>query len=141
MTTIVVLHEGEDRSSPRVIAHADAFAIAGLHYAYDQYRNYGKTPGSPAILEVWDEYTAQMAEIPEAIRHLHVHRGHNCWVEPDEARFVTPALIEETCLVGTPDELRTRIAALEASGLKQIMVPPPLGTRDDALRDIAAALL
>jgi len=141
LTTIVMLRPGEPVDSPRVVAQADAFAIAGLHYAYDQWRNYGKTPGSPAILEVWDDYVAQMQEVPDEVRHQRIHRGHNCWVEPDEARFVTPALIESTCLVGTADQLRARLADFERAGLDEIILLPPLATRDDVLRDAAAALM
>lgn len=137
LTTVVVLDEGEPADSPRAVVLCDAMAIAALHYAYDQWRNYGRTPGSPAIRAVWDDYTAQLEAVPVAVRHQHVHRGHNCWVEPDEARFVTRRLIEETCIVGTAPEVVARLTELEEAGLDQVMVLPPLATRDEAIRLIA----
>lgn len=141
LTTIVVLEPGEPPDSARSKRLCDAFAIATLHYAYDHWRNYGKEPTSPAVLEVWDDYVAQLDAVPEEVRHQHVHRGHNCWVEPEEERFVTRALIESSCMTGTADELTTRLHALARAGLDQVMVLPPLATRDEVLRDLARALL
>ena len=79
--------------APAARSLCDAFAIATLHYAYDQWRNFGKAPNQPAVLEVWDDYVAEIERIPEEVRHQHVHRGHNCWVVPEEERFVTRGLL------------------------------------------------
>ena len=42
---------------------------------------------------------------PPERRHLRIHLGHNCWVIPEEERFVTKELLEASCLIGTADEL------------------------------------
>jgi len=137
LTTIVVLEPGEAVDSPRSRSRCDAFAIATLHYAYDQWRNFGRAPTQPAVLEVWDDYVALLAQIPEEVRHQHVHRGHNCWVVPEEERFVTRALIEASCMVGTEDDLLQRLHDLAAAGLDEVLLLPPLATRDEALREAA----
>jgi 5,10-methylenetetrahydromethanopterin reductase len=108
LTTMAVLNEGEPIDSARVKEEVGAFAIAGLHYAYEQWRQYGKRP-NPLFADFWADYVAQIESEPEERRHLRIHRGHNCWVEPDEERFVTRELIEATCLVGTPSVLADRI--------------------------------
>lgn len=140
LTTMVILEPGEDAGSERVKAQAGAMAISGLHYAYEQVAQYGAPP--PAYAQsFWDDYVAQVEAVPAERRHLHVHRGHCCWVEPDEERFVTKELIEATCMVGTADDLVARLHALEDAGLTQVMVLPPLACKEDVLRQLAEQVL
>jgi 5,10-methylenetetrahydromethanopterin reductase len=136
LTTMVVLDEGETAASDRVREECGAFAIAGLHYAYEQWSQYGRRP-PPMLSDIWDEYTAALAEVPEERRHLRTHLGHNCWVEPDEERFVTPALIEATCLVGSAPELARRLRELGDAGLTQVVILPPLEAKERVLRRVA----
>ncbi len=136
LNTMVVLREGEAVDSDRVRHECGAFAIAALHYTYEQLRQYGRRP--PAYLEdMWDDYVAMLEETPEERRHLRIHAGHNCWVEPEEERFVTKELIERTCLVGTPAQLAARIGELEAAGLSQMMLLPPLEAKERVLTAVA----
>ncbi|MED5328999.1 MAG: hypothetical protein VYB98_06405, partial [Actinomycetota bacterium] len=69
------------------------------------------------------------------------HLGHNCWVVPEEERFVTPELIDRTCLVGTASELQNRVDELEDAGLDQIILLPPLDEKEAVITDVAQALL
>ncbi len=140
LTTIVVTEPGETLDSPRVRAQAGAFAMASLHYAYDQYRNFGRAPRGP-FAEVWEEYRAVVEETPAERRHQRVHAGHNCWVLPEEERFLTAALIDATCMVGTADELVDRLEALDAAGLDQVMVLPPFDPRFDVIEAIGRELI
>src|SRR3954453_4211956 len=137
LTTMVVLEPGEDAGSERVRAEAGAFAIASLHYAYEQWSQYRQPPRVPYLQDIWPEYLASVEEVPEERRHLHVHRGHNCWVEPDEERFVTRDLIEATCMVGTAEELAQRLGALDAAGLSQVLILPPLAVKEKVITDVA----
>lgn len=140
LTTAVVLRPGEDAGSDRVRAEAGSMAIAGLHYAYEQHAQYGQPP--PAYASAfWDEYVASVEAVPAERRHLHVHRGHNCWVEPDEERFVTRELIEATCMVGTAADLAARLHALADAGLTEVMLLPPLAVKEKVLRDVAALVM
>jgi len=140
LTTTCVLEPGEATDSDRVKERVGAFAIAALHYAYEQYAQFGRRPGSH-LLDVWDDYVAAVEETPEERRHLRTHLGHNCWVIPEEERFVTRELIERSCLVGTPEELRARAADLEAAGLDQIVLLPPLDAKEDVIADTARVLI
>jgi alkanesulfonate monooxygenase SsuD/methylene tetrahydromethanopterin reductase-like flavin-dependent oxidoreductase (luciferase family) len=141
LTTIVVLDPGEATDSPRVKDHCGAFAIASLHYAYDQFRNFGRLPSSPAIAAIWDDYRSLVEQEPEDRRHRRVHAGHNCWVIPEEQRFVTKELIESTCLVGRPDQLIERLRALDEAGLDQVMILPPFEPRFEVLERVGRELL
>jgi 5,10-methylenetetrahydromethanopterin reductase len=140
LTTIAILEPGEAVDSDRVREQVGAFAIASLHYSYEQYRQFGRPPGSH-LAEIWPDYLAAVEAVPEDRRHLRTHLGHNCWVIPDEERFVTKALIETSCLVGTPDELRSRIAELDEAGLDQIVILPPLAAKEGVLADVARELI
>ncbi|MEM7325862.1 MAG: LLM class flavin-dependent oxidoreductase [Actinomycetota bacterium] len=140
LTTAVVLEPGEATDSERVKDLCGAFAMASLHYSYDQYRNYGRLPSGP-VAEVWEEYRAVVEEVPEDRRHQRVHAGHNCWVLPEERRFLTRELIEATCLVGTRDQLIERLRALDESGLDQVMLLPPFDPRFEVLETVGTEIL
>ncbi len=141
LTTIVVLEDGESTDSERVKHQCGAFAIASLHYTYDQFRNFGRVPTSGPVAEIWDEYRAVVEATPEDRRHQRVHAGHNCWVVPDEERFLTKDLIEATCLVGTRDQLIERLHGLAEAGLDQVMILPPLDPRYEVLETVGREIL
>ena len=136
LTTMVVLDEGESIDSSRVRNECGAFAVASLHYAYEQWRQYGRSP-SGMLGEIWPDYVAMLDEVPAERRHMRIHAGHNCWVEPDEERFITKELMEATCLIGTPAQLAQRLRELAGAGLSQVMVLPPLEAKERVLREVA----
>jgi alkanesulfonate monooxygenase SsuD/methylene tetrahydromethanopterin reductase-like flavin-dependent oxidoreductase (luciferase family) len=140
LTTVVVLDPFEATDSPRVKHECGAFAMATLHYAYDQWRQLGQPP--PAIVaDVWDDYCAMLAAFPEERLHQRIHAGHNCWVIPEEERFVTRELIEATCLVGSAENLVDRLRAVEAAGLDQVMILPSFEPRFEVLERVARDLI
>jgi len=141
LNTIVVLEPGESSDSERCRHLCGAFAIAGLHYGYDQWRNFGRQPTNPAVAEVWSDYVAMLEQVPEARRHQRIHAGHNCWVLPEEERFVTKALIESSCLVGTEDQIIERLLGLDAAGIDQMMLLPPFDPRFEVIRTVGERII
>ena len=140
LTTMTVLREGEAITSDRVKSQCGAMAMAGIHFAYDQWRNFGKKP--PQYMnEIWDDYTALLEAFPEERRHQRIHAGHNCWVIPEEEQFITEVVLRATCMIGTKAELAARIAGYEAAGLNQIMLLPNLETSRDVLTEVSASLI
>lgn len=140
LTTISVLDEGETADSPRIRDECGAFAMSAVHYAYDQWRQLGKAP--PAfVAPFWDDYCAMLAEVPDDRLHQRIHAGHNCWVIPEEERFVSGDLIEATCLVGRPEEIVARLSALGAAGLDQVMILPAFAPRFEVLERVARDVL
>ena len=140
LTTIVVLEEGESISSNRVKEQCGAMAIAAVHFAYDQWRNFGRSP--PAHMHaIWEDYTALLETYPEERRHQRIHAGHNCWVIPEEEQFLSEELIRATCMVGTQAQLKAQISAYEAAGLNQIMLLPNFDTKGDVLAEVAQNLI
>lgn len=137
LTTTVVLDEGEAVDSPRCRRECGAFAIASLHFAYEQFAQFGRPPPRYAA-SFWDDYVARVEETPAERRHQRIHLGHNCWVIPEEEAFVTAELIQASCLVGTPAQLASKIHDLEEAGLDQIVVLPPLREKEKVSRDLAS---
>jgi alkanesulfonate monooxygenase SsuD/methylene tetrahydromethanopterin reductase-like flavin-dependent oxidoreductase (luciferase family) len=140
LTAIVVLDPGEASDSPRVRAECGAMAMASVHYAYDQWRNFGHQP--PGYLGgIWDDYCALLESYPQERRHQRIHAGHNCWVLPEEERFLTREVLETTCMIGTRDQLIDRLAALSEAGLDQVMILPNFDTRFDVLERVGRELV
>ena len=140
LTTMVVLDPGEAVDSPRVKAECGAMAMAAVHFAYDQFRNFGRRP-SGYLLGIWDDYRAMIESYPADRRHQRIHGGHNCWVLPEEERFLTPGILQATSMVGERDVLIERLTALAGAGLDQVMILPNFDTRFDVLQRVARDIM
>ena len=140
LTTMVVLEAGEARDSERVKSQCGAMAMAAVHYSYDQYRNFGHQPPN-ALAGIWGDYTALLESFPAQRRHQRIHAGHNCWVLPEEERFLTPEVLAASSMIGTAGELIERLRDLAAGGLDQVMILPSFDTRFDVLEQVGAKVL
>jgi alkanesulfonate monooxygenase SsuD/methylene tetrahydromethanopterin reductase-like flavin-dependent oxidoreductase (luciferase family) len=140
LTTMVVLEPGEAVDSERSREACGAFAIAALHYAFEQWKEAGRPDRHPPF-DFWDDYVALLDRTDPAVLHQRIHQGHNCWVVDEEQQFVTKQLIEASCLVGTADELANRLDDLSAAGLDQVMLLPPLAAKEDVLRSVASQVM
>jgi len=140
LTTMVVLDPGEAVDSPRVKAECGAMAMAAVHFAYDQFRNFGRRP-SGYLLGIWDDYRAMIESYPAERRHQRIHGGHNCWVLPEEERFLTAEILKATAMIGERDTLIERLSALAGAGLDQVMVLPNFDTRFDVLERVAKDII
>ena len=140
LTTMVVLEEGEAKDSERVKSQCGAMAMAAVHYSYDQYRNFGHQPPN-ALAGIWTDYTALLESFPAERRHQRIHAGHNCWVLPEEERFLTPEVLAASSMIGTADELIERLRDLADGGLDQVMILPNFDTRFDVLEQVGTKIL
>ena len=140
LTMMVVLEEGEAKDSERVKSQCGAMAMAAVHYSYDQYRNFGHQPPN-ALAGIWTDYTALLESFPAERRHQRIHAGHNCWVLPEEERFLTPEVLAASSMIGTADELIERLRDLADGGLDQVMILPNFDTRFDVLEQVGTKIL
>ena len=140
LTTMVVLDKGEAVDSPRVRSECGAMAMAAVHYAYDQYRNFGHEPPNE-LAGIWEDYTALLESFPEERRHQRIHAGHNCWVIPEEEKFLTPEVLVSSSMIGTREDLLERLHNLSDSGLKQVMILPNFDTRYDVIERVAKEII
>ena len=140
LTTMVVLEPGEAADSPRVKAECGAMAMASVHYAYDQFRNFGHQPPN-FTAEIWQDYTALLETYPAERRHQRIHAGHNCWVLEEEERFLTPKVLQASSMIGTQDQLIERLQVLGEAGLNQVMILPNFDTRFDVIEKVAKDII
>ena len=137
---MIVLDEGEAVDSDRVKHHCGAMVMASVHFSYDQWRNFGHQPPGH-MRDIWDDYTAMLASFPEERLHQRIHAGHNCWVLPEEEKFLTRALIERTCMIGTQETLVERLRELGEAGLDQVMNLPSFDPRFEVLERVAKDII
>jgi alkanesulfonate monooxygenase SsuD/methylene tetrahydromethanopterin reductase-like flavin-dependent oxidoreductase (luciferase family) len=62
-------------------------------------------------------------------------------VTPEDEPYITKEMLEATCLIGTPEQLATRLRALGDAGLSQIVILPSLAPKEDVLRDVATKVM
>ncbi len=136
MVNVALLQPGEAANSERIVAECGAAVISGLHYLVAQHLETGAEP--PAYARpVWKGYLDWLNEAPPAVRHQRLHGSHYSFVDPEEARFLTPELIEATCLTGVPERVVERVRELGRQGLSQIMLYPPLNRQYRVIEDFA----
>jgi alkanesulfonate monooxygenase SsuD/methylene tetrahydromethanopterin reductase-like flavin-dependent oxidoreductase (luciferase family) len=135
--TVQALREpGEPANSDRLIAECGAAVISGLHYLVAHHLETGAEP--PAYARpIWKPYLDWLNQAPPAVRHQRLHGSHYSFIDPEEARFLTPALIEATCLTGPPERVVERVKELDRQGLSQIMLYPPLNRQYRVIEDFA----
>ncbi|MCZ6556862.1 MAG: LLM class flavin-dependent oxidoreductase [SAR324 cluster bacterium] len=136
MSTLVMLEEGEDVTSERVIADCGSAVMTGMHYLAENVRELGGDPPD-YVKHIWKDYMALLDSYPPEVRHQKLHGSHYSFLNPDEARFLTPELIRASCIIGTPGELVEQIQQLEGQGLKQLMLYPPLNRNYRVIEDFA----
>lgn len=129
LLNIIILDEGEELLSERVIAEHGPFIISGMHYIFDSVRQYNRTPPR-RLLPVWEEYSAMIERTPEHLRHIRIHEGHCTYLHPDERKLLTEDLVRATCVVGRAEECREQLREMHAAGVDQIVVLPAMDQQD-----------
>ena len=114
--------------------------MAAFHFAYGQWGQPGKPP-TKGLSNSVDDYCAMLWKLPEERLHQRIHASDNCWVLPEEERFVSGELIEASCIVGTADQIAQRLAALAALDLDQVMILPAFEPRFEVLERVAADVI
>ncbi len=140
IVTLIVTHAGESLTSERIITNWGAAVITGLHYLVARHLETGDDPPDYARL-MWNAYMDWLNEASPEIRHQRLHNSHYSFVDPEEARFITPQLIRATCLAGTPEELLEQLRDFEASGLNQVMLYPPLNRNYRIIEDFSEQVM
>lgn len=140
MVTLVLQEPGEALTSDRLLAECGAAVITGLHYLVARHLETGEDPPEYAR-PMWSGYMDWLNAAPPEVRHQRLHNSHYSFVDPEEARFLTPELIQATCLTGVPEALVEQLHDLERQGLRQIMLYPPLNRQYRVTEDFATKVM
>lgn len=147
MVNVVVLEPGESLTSERVLEEAGPLVLERLHEYYAQMverpEAHREEPFQvPAeVAPVWEEYVRTIEATPERGRALRTWRGHCMYVHPDEARFITPELVEASVMIGSPDELIERMHDLDSIGLDELILLPPERTQYRTIDRLSQSVL
>jgi alkanesulfonate monooxygenase SsuD/methylene tetrahydromethanopterin reductase-like flavin-dependent oxidoreductase (luciferase family) len=144
VSAVIILHPGETLASERVIDACGAWVTTALHFVYEVYthtRNEEVTP--TAFRAIWADYCASVEQMatPSEKCYLQLHEDHSTYLVPAERRFVTPQAIQGTTVVGTPEEICSRLRAAERAGLREPTVLPHTDTNRAMLKEFAELVM
>ncbi len=145
LTFSCVLEPGETLESDRVIDEVGSMVASGLHYWYEAYKLTGRDGFVPdAVRDEWEQYLRQVEEIdePPERRHLRIHEGHCTYLLPEERKLMTPNLIRNSGgLIGEPDDIIHQLRELEAAGLREVTLLPPMASARKVFDDFATHVM
>ena len=145
ITTACVLGAGDKLTDARVIDETGSWVGCELHFYYEVWRDNGQNDAliPEHFKAIWPDYLArvQNMSLPEDARFRQIHDGHLVYLQPDERKYVTPAAIENGCLIGEPDAIVEHIKRLEASGIREIALWPPMDCERKVLEDFARQVM
>jgi 5,10-methylenetetrahydromethanopterin reductase len=123
MTSLHVLAEGEDRHGDRARDAMGHVAMALLTFAADNPSF--RESLEPAEADAVERLLQRRGTTATATdRHRTLYRNYLGRIDPDDRDLVVPSLVDKLGLIGTPDELTERIAALETAGIDEIVIQP-----------------
>ena len=140
LVTLVILEPGEQINSERVVRDFGPSIFAVVHYVYDKVTREGGDPPD-YVKSIWKQYANFVKNVPESHRHIALHHNHYMWLDPEEARMITPELIKATCVVGRVEEVREQLQELERQGLQEIMFAPPISSQYRVIENVARNLM
>jgi alkanesulfonate monooxygenase SsuD/methylene tetrahydromethanopterin reductase-like flavin-dependent oxidoreductase (luciferase family) len=144
LTYACVLQPRESMTSERVIDQVGSMVSASLHYWYELYAKAGTDAFIPeSCREEWDGYLSHVEHMqtPPERRHQQIHLGHCTYLVEAERPFITENTIRASGgLVGTPDEIVEQLRALEAGGLREVTLLPPMASARACFREFAEAI-
>jgi len=124
LVNLLMLQPGETLQSQRVIAACGSSIMANVHYLVDFVRETGAEPPD-FVKPIWEEYLDFHRQRDAAHSHQKPHESHYSFLDPEEARFITPEIIRAFCLAGQPEEIVEQLRELETQGLNAISFIAP----------------
>jgi alkanesulfonate monooxygenase SsuD/methylene tetrahydromethanopterin reductase-like flavin-dependent oxidoreductase (luciferase family) len=140
LANLLMLEKGETLESERVVAECGPAIMANVHYLVDFVKETGREPPE-YVRPIWDEYMDFHMSRDEATRHQKLHESHYAYLDPDEARFITPEIIRNFCIAGQPEEIVEQLRGLEKQGLNGITFSLPLDRMFRVIEDFARKVI
>ena len=144
-TSACVLRAGDKLTDDRVIDETGSMVTCVLHFAWEIWKQHGEKDEliPPFFVEQWEQYCRRVEDysLPEAARFRQIHDGHCTFLQPAERIFVTPEAIENTCIVGSPEEITERLQSLANAGLDEVVFLPPADHQRKVFRDLSESVL
>ncbi len=136
LVNMLMLEPGEELDSERAIGECGSSIMANVHFLVDWVKETGGDPPD-YIKPIWKDYMAFHNERAAATQHQKLHESHYSYLDPEEARFITPDVIRTFCIAGQPDEIVEQLRELERQGLDAINFIAPLNQQYRMAEDFA----
>ena len=133
LSTGTVLDPGESPTSERAFAATAPSLAVRYHGLAARGQPLGALPGGA-------EWAASIAAVPEETRHLEIHRGHLVEMNEHDRQALDRERVAPAQLTGTAEQVRERLARLEADGATELMWQPMGPDVERELRAFAALL-
>lgn len=140
LVNLLMLEPDETLQSERVIQECGSAIMANVHYLVDFVKETGNEPPD-FVMPIWDEYMDFHNKRDEETKHQALHASHYSYLDPAEARFVTPEMIKRFCIAGHPEEIVEQIRGLEKQGLNGLNFIMPLDQQYRLIEDFARKVM
>lgn len=140
LVTLMMLEPGESLADERVIAECGSSVMVNVHFAVELVKETGCEPPD-YVKPIWDEYMSFHNARATDTRHQMLHASHYSYLDPDEARFVTPDMIRKFAIAGQPEEIVEQLHDLEKQGLNGINFIPPQEQRYRVIEDFSRKVM
>lgn len=114
-TNGTVLDDDEEITSPRAARAVKPLIALAYHFRYTT------DPEGVKDMPNGRAWLASVESVDENVRHLSVHRGHTVDISNGHDELVDVSAAKQMSFTGTRDELRERLAQLEADGATGII--------------------
>ena len=140
LVTLLMLEPGESLSDEKVIAECGSSVMVNVHFAVELVKETGCEPPD-YVKPIWDEYMSFHEKRAPETRHQALHASHYSYLDPEEARFVTPDMIRKFAIAGQPEEIVEQLRNLEKQGLDGINFIPPQDYRYRVVEDFSRKVI
>ncbi|MDP6692573.1 MAG: LLM class flavin-dependent oxidoreductase [Alphaproteobacteria bacterium] len=140
LVNLLMLELGESLESERAIAECGSAIMANVHFLVDWVKETGGDPPD-YVKPIWHDYMAFHREREAGTAHQKLHESHYSFLDPEEARFVTPEMIRNFCIAGQPEEIVEQLRELERQGLNGITFIAPLKQQYRLIEDFAERIM
>ena len=136
LVNLLMLNAGDKLTDEHVIAECGSAIMANVHFAVDLVKETGCEPPH-YVKPIWEEYMAFHETRAADTRHQALHASHYSYLDPAEAKFVTPDMIKQFCIAGQPEEIVEQLRELERQGLNGVNFITPQDRRYRTIEDFA----
>ena len=136
LVNILMLKPKEKLTDESVVMQCGSAIMANIHFVVDWVKETGNPPPD-YILPFWDEYMNFHRKRDTQRAHMKLHQSHYSYLDPEEARFITPDIIKAFTIAGQPDEMVEQLKTLEKQGLDAVNFIAPLEQQYRLIEDFA----
>ncbi len=140
LVNILMLEPGQKLTDEAVIQQCGSAIMANVHFLVDWVKETGNPPPD-YMAPFWDEYIDFHTKRGTERAHMKLHQSHYSFLDPEEARFITPEMIKTFTIAGQPEEMVEQLRSLERQGLDAINFIPPLDQAYRLIEDFARKVI